>query len=229
MTRVRTLKLETLPASLEIRESSRARRMTLRVDPARDVIQVTTPPGVGNFEVTGFVGRNLAWIHRRFAALPPRQAFVEGGVVPVLGCDHVIRHHRQSGGEIRAGEIRVGGDPAFLARRVRDLLNREARRELTTRSLGMASVLGVRIAALSLRDPRSRWGSCSATGRLSYSWRLILAPEWVVNYVVAHEVSHLKELNHSPRFWALVAAFPVDVGAAQSWLKAQGSRLLRIG
>ncbi len=178
--------------ALELRESLRASRLTLRVDPGRDVIQV---------------------------------------VVPVLGVDHVIRHAAGFRGATHRGanEIRVGGEPEFVARRVRDFLIKESRDELARRAKTKASVIGKRVAAVTVRDTRSRWGSCASSGRLSFSWRLILTPEPVFDYVVAHEVAHLREMNHSARFWALVATLTPEVEVPRAWLKANGARLLRFG
>ena len=116
-----------------------------------------------------------------------------------------------------------------MARRVRDFLMAEARRELGERARAKAERIGARVAAVTIRDTRSRWGSCSATGRLSFSWRLILTPEPVLDYVVGHEVAHLREMNHSPRFWALCAELTAEVAGPRVWLKANGARLLRYG
>jgi predicted metal-dependent hydrolase len=156
---------------------------------------------------------------------------VSGAVVPLLGIDHVIRHAGGWRGATHraAGEIRVGGEPEFVARRVRDFLITESRTELAARARTKAAILGKRVAAVTVRDTRTRWGSCASSGRLSFSWRLILTPEAVFDYVVAHEVAHLQEMNHSRRFWALVATLTPEVEAPRTWLKANGPRLLRFG
>jgi len=229
--RTRPLTVGGLSAPLELRESARARRMTLRVDPARGLIQVVVPAGLAEREAVRFVDRHVAWVRTRLAALPPERPFVDGAVVPVLGRDHVIRHdpgHR-GGGRREDGVIRVGGGPEHTARRVRDLLTAEARRLLTERAHALAATLGARIGGVTVRDTRSRWGSCSATGRLSFSWRLILTPEPVFHYVVAHEVAHLLVMNHSPRFWSQVARLTPDAGRARAWLRGHGAELLRFG
>jgi predicted metal-dependent hydrolase len=228
----RPLLVAGLPANaLELRESPRATRMTLRVDPARDLIQVVVPRGVTEAEAARFVARHADWVRSRLAAMPPRLPFADGAVLPFLGDDHVVRHDpRHRGGTLRAGgEIRVGGGAEFLARRVRDFLVTEARRELCARSRAKAERIGAAVGAVAVRDTRSRWGSCASTGRLSFSWRLILAPEPVLDYVVAHEVAHLREMNHGPRFWRLVASLNPDADGARAWLKANGVRLLRYG
>ncbi|QQP90219.1 M48 family metallopeptidase [Skermanella sp. TT6] len=230
--RARPLAVTGLPAAaLELRESARATRLTLRVDPGRDVIQVVVPVGVSEAEAARFVGRHAEWVRGRLAAMPPRRPFAEGSVVPVLGTDHVIRHAAGYRGATHraSGEIRVGGEPEFIARRVRDFLMQEARTELARRSRAKAATIGKRVAAVTVRDTRSRWGSCASSGRLSFSWRLILTPEEVFDYVVAHEVAHLREMNHGSRFWALVATLTPEVEAPRAWLKANGASLLRFG
>ncbi len=224
------LLIKGLTVPLELRESPRARRLTLRVDPVRGTIQVVVPHGLQESDITGFVARHLPWVESRLAALPPRLPFEDGAEVPLLGRPHRIRHmpgHR--GTECRDGEIRVGGAIAHIARRTRDFLTTQARCELTVRSHYKAAELGVRIARVSVRDTKSRWGSCAQNGRLSYSWRLVLAPEPVLDYVVAHEVAHLVEMNHSPRFWAVVARLSPHGDQPRAWLKTNGARLLRYG
>ena len=130
---------------------------------------------------------------------------------------------------IAEGEIRVRGDPAHLARRVRDHLAALARDELARRARPLAAHVGCTIARVTVRDTRSRWGSCSASGNLSFSWRLIFAPEEVVDYVVAHEVAHLAEMNHGPRFWRLVERLAPGNAGPRAWLDRHRARLLSYG
>ena len=118
---------------------------------------------------------------------------------------------------------------AHINRRIGDFLRREAKRELEAASLRYASELGVSIRRVSVRDQASRWGSCSTAGVLSYSWRLILAPDFVLNYLAAHEVAHLVEMNHSVRFWRLVRRLFPDHERAKVWLDVHGSDLHRYG
>lgn len=216
---------------LEVRESVRARRMTLRVDPADGLVRVVVPAGLAEAEVRGFIARHTGWIAGRLAALPPRLPFCAGAEVPILGVPHVIRTDPARAGraEIADGAITVGGAPEHTARRVRDLLIREARRQVVARAADKAARLGVAVRRVTVRDTRSRWGSCGANGRLSFSWRLLLTPEPVFDYVVAHEVAHLREMNHSARFWALVATLTDDVDGARNWLRRNGARLFRYG
>lgn len=227
----RALAVAGLPVPLELRESARTRRLTLRVDAGRGLIQVVVPTGIAEAEVHRFILRHDGWLRARLEALPPRLPFTDGARVPVLGVEHVIRHTPDLRGGTRRedGQLLVGGRPEHLERRVQDYLIAEARRELGERARAKAALIGERIAAVTVRDTRSRWGSCAVNGRLSFSWRLILTPETVLDYVVAHEVAHLKEMNHSPRFWAVCATLTAEVKAPRAWLRANGARLLRYG
>ena len=118
------------------------------------------------------------------------------------------------------------GDPAHLPRRVRDHLTALAKRDFAARARATAARIGKGIARVGVRDPKSRWGSCSSSGALSFSWRLIFAPEAVIDYVVAHEVAHLVEMNHGPRFWRLVATLVPDVDKPRAWLRRHRLELL---
>jgi hypothetical protein len=130
---------------------------------------------------------------------------------------------------IEDGVIHVTGDPAFLTRRVRDFLRALAKRELSERAEAMAAQIGRKVARVTVRDTVSRWGSCARGGNLSFSWRLIFAPEAVIDYVVAHEVAHLIEMNHSQRFWRIVEQLHPDAKAERLWLNNNRLRLMRIG
>jgi predicted metal-dependent hydrolase len=227
----RTLAVAGIDAPVEVRVSARARRLTLRVDPADGLVRVVVPRGLRQADVAAFVARHGDWLRARLAALPPPLPFADGATVPYLGVDHVIRHAPAETRTLSRGEgvILVGGAPEHLPRRVADWLKREAKRELTARAHAHAARLDARVASVTIRDTRSRWGSCSAGGRLNFSWRLILAPETVLDYVAAHEVAHLKEMNHGPRFWALVDRLHPDVDRCRAWLKRHGSALHRYG
>jgi predicted metal-dependent hydrolase len=156
-------------------------------------------------------------------------------VLPLRGVEHRIEHRKGARGApwIETGpdvpRLCVAGEAPHLPRRVRDYLKREARRELETASRAAARALGVNIRRVSVRDQSSRWGSCSTTGVLSYSWRLILAPPFVLEYLAAHEVAHLVEMNHSRRFWRLVERICPDMTRAKAWLDAHGAGLHRYG
>jgi predicted metal-dependent hydrolase len=221
-----------LGAPLAIRVNPRARRMSLRVDAATRTIELVMPRGAATEHGVRFVDAHRGWIAARLDALPVPVRFEDGAIIPVLGVPHRIRHHADRGASpvsIGDGEILVRGDAAFLARRVRDHLVKLARQEFGRRARGCAARIGRSVVRVAVRDTKSRWGSCSSTGNLSFSWRLILAPEAVIDYVVAHEVAHLAEMNHGPRFWRLVAGLAGDHVGPRGWLKRHRNRLLSYG
>jgi predicted metal-dependent hydrolase len=228
----RRVKALDLPTPVSVRVSPRARRIGLRIDAADRTVELILPQGVPASQGLRFLAAKRGWIASRLEALPQLVPFAEGAIVPVLGVPHRIRRMVDAGGPPAAivdGEIRVRGDPAHLPRRVRDHLVTLARRELAGRAHRLAAVIGQEVRRVSVRDTKSRWGSCSGRGNLSFSWRLILTPEPVIHYVVAHEVAHLAEMNHGPRFWRLVERLSPDSPTPRAWLKQHRTRLLSYG
>jgi len=219
---------------LKIRVSARARHIGLRVDTRLGGAELVLPKGVSTKKGLSFAQSKSDWLLDHIAALPAPVLFAEGAEVPILGALHRIRHlsaKRGLNGPVWQddGCLFVTGDASHMARRVRDWLKAEARRELTARTVAAAQELGVVVKGITLRDPQSRWGSCSTRGTLSYSWRLILAPESVLDYVVVHEVAHRAEMNHGPKFWALVERLIPDTETPRDWLRLHGSALHRYG
>jgi predicted metal-dependent hydrolase len=221
-----------LGTPISIRISPRARRIALRINAAQRTVELVLPPGVPKSHGLRFAQSKRGWIAARLAALPPSVPFAEGAIVPVFGIPHRIRREIDAAAPpvaIVDGEIRVRGEPVHLARRVRDFLMAKAGKELSLRARRLAARIGRDITQITVRDTRSRWGSCSGRGNISFSWRLIFAPEPVIDYVVAHEVSHLVEMNHGPRFWRLVESLSPDSGTPRAWLKRHRSRLFSYG
>jgi hypothetical protein len=217
---------------VSIRVSPRARRIGLRIDAAERKVELVLPRGVPVKTGLGFLAAKRRWIEARLEALPQRVPFVEGAILPVLGVPHQVRREFDLAAppvRIIDGEIRVRGDPVHLARRVRDYLLAAARAEFAPRARRLAAQIGRDVVRVNVRDTKSRWGSCSGQGSLSFSWRLIFAPEPVLDYVVAHEVAHLAEMNHGPRFWALVESLTPGSAGPRAWLKRHRGRLLSYG
>jgi hypothetical protein len=218
--------------ALWVRRERRSRRITLSLDPTEGgTFRLSLPARVPLSEGLAFAEEKRRWILQQLDGLPPRIPFAPGETVPVLGQPHVIVHDpaARRGVWRDAGVIRVSGFAEHVPRRVRDFLKREARATLTERAHDKAGRLDRPIARISLRDTRSRWGSCSSDGGLSFSWRLILAPEEVLDYVVAHEVAHLMHHDHGAKFWALVTDLTPSVDAPRRWLRAHGPELHRYG
>ncbi len=214
-----------------LRRNPASRRLTLRHDPATGAVSVSAPPHLAEATVLAFVARHLDWIRARQAQTPERIPFLPGAAVPLLGRDRVIRHDPLAPRRVSVAEdaLLVGGPGEHVAARVEAALRRLARETLAVRARRLAARIGRDVAAVSVRDTRSRWGSCGSGGRLSFSWRLVMAPEPVLDYVVAHEVAHLVEMNHGPRFWALVDTLHPDPAAARAWLRRHGATLHRYG
>jgi predicted metal-dependent hydrolase len=221
---------------VRLRRHRQARRYTLRIDaPSREVV-LTMPPRGSVREAKEFAQKHGGWIAARLKRLPEAAPFAHGVEVPLRGEPHRIVHRRGERGTVWTESdgsgrlvLCVAGEPPHVDRRVSDFLKREAQLDIEAASRGYAAQLGVSIKRICVRDQSSRWGSCSNTGVLSFSWRLILAPPFVLDYLAAHEVSHLVELNHSPRFWRLVNRLYPEVERAKVWLDANGTDLHRYG
>jgi predicted metal-dependent hydrolase len=217
---------------ITMRRHRRARRISLRLEPGGEAATVTLPLRMPEPQAFAFVSGSTDWLASQLARLPPRVGFLPGATIPLLGAPHVIvadgSTHRVSveGGMLRVG---VGGAEAELPSRLTRWLRDRARAEISHRAGEKAREVGRCLGRISIRDPVSRWGSCSANGTLSFSWRLIMAPEHVLDYVVAHEVAHLRESGHGTAFWATVGELTQDVEAARLWLRHEGAGLFRYG
>ncbi len=215
-----------------IRVSPRAQRLSLRVDAAKRAVELVLPRRFAAETALRFVAAHRGWIAARFAAMPPPRSLGEGASVPVFGVPHRVRREldiEAPAVRVADGEIRVRGDPIHLPRRVRDHLTALAKRDFAARARATAARIGKSVTRVGVRDPKSRWGSCSSSGALSFSWRLVFAPEAVIDYVVAHEVAHLVEMNHGPRFWRLVATLVPEIDKPRAWLRRHRLELLAYG
>jgi hypothetical protein len=217
--------------AIAVKRSARARRMSLRVDPLVGGVVMVLPEWVPLAEAQRFAERQRDWIGARVAALPARVPFTAGTEVPVLGVLHRITPvpGARRGVWLEDGRLMVSGAPEHLPRRVEDFLKSRARALVAARAHDAAARIGRKVARVAVRDTRSRWGSCTAAGALAFCWRLVMAPEWVLDYVVAHEVAHLAEMNHGPEFWQVVAGLSPDAKAGRAWLKKYGADLHRYG
>ena len=214
-----------------IKRHARARRITLRLDQSGDCLSLVLPYGVPAVEGIAFAEKQRNWVATRLARVPPRVLFTPGSTLPILGQPHEIRHapFGRRGVWCEERVLWASGQEEHLPRRIGDFLKRRAREVISERAREKAAWLDAKLGRISIRDTKSRWGSCSARGDLNFSWRLILAPEGVLDYVVAHEVAHLIEHNHGPRFWRLTERLTSDCKAAKAWLRAHGNDLLRYG
>jgi predicted metal-dependent hydrolase len=221
---------------VRVRRHRQARRYTLRIHSVTREVVLTMPPRGSLKQAREFAEKHGGWIAARLGRLPEPAPFASGAVIPLRGVDHRIVHRRGQRGTVwietsDASEhlLCVAGAEPHVARRISDFLKREVKSDLEAASRRAADALGVAIKRVSIRDPSSRWGSCSTTGVLSYSWRLIFAPPFVLDYLAAHEVAHLVQMNHSKAFWRVVERICPNVARAKSWLDAHGADLHRYG
>lgn len=218
-----------------VRTSPRAVRFTLRLSNGHGEPILTIPEDARFADALAFLDRHRGWLAERLARRPARTAFVDGAMVPFRGLDHRIAHRPGARGTVwveppsEAGGpplLCVAGRAEHLARRTHDHFVKAARADLTPAVDHHMGRLGVELTPkIRIKDTRSRWGSCTADGELSFSWRVVLAPPHVLDYLAAHEVAHLREMNHSVRFWRLVRETCPDMDAGRRWLKLHGARL----
>ena len=202
----------------------------MRVNPVSGEVTVTAPSRVGRAAALAFVRGETGWVIKQRAAAPGRVALAPGAAVPFLGTPHRILEADKKGPApvwCEDDMIYVSGRAEHAARRLKDFFKRAAREEFEQSALGFGAQLGVKPVRITMRDTASRWGSCSSARSLSFSWRLIFAPDYVRDYVVAHEAAHLKEMNHGPRFWAHVESLTPHARKARKWLRDNGRNLLR--
>ncbi len=221
--------------AIDLRRHPRARNYTLRVSGPSRAPVLTMPKRGSLHEARRFLERHAAWLKHQIEKLPAATVIADGTSIPIRGVMHVIRHAPGTRGTVAVANDIAGaalvvptpelGDTGQLRRRVVDFLKREARRDLEWAVIRHTLALGVRAKSIRVRDQVSRWGSCSADGHLSFSWRLVMAPPAVLDYLAAHEVAHLAELNHSPRFWRICEHLAPQSSAARAWLRTNGATL----
>jgi predicted metal-dependent hydrolase len=217
--------------AVAFKRSPRARKISMRIDPGFDGILITLPMRVSRRSGLALLQQHEGWAAEKLAALPRPVRFTPGAQVPVGGVVHVIMPAPagRGGAWIEDGRIYVAGEQEFLARRVTDCLKRLARQKLTAMAAERATLAGAKIRTVRIKDTRTRWGSCAPDGTLAFCWRLVCAPEFVQDYVVAHEVAHLQHMNHGKQFWALTETLTPYRGKASEWLTSNGLELLRLG
>lgn len=226
---VKTEAMPTLPGpppiDITLRRSTRARRFSLRVGQADGRVTLTLPARAREAEALAFAAAQEGWLRATLARMPAAATVAPGALLPVEG--RLLQVTPGAGRVVRieGAALVVPGDPAQAGARVQAWLKLTARTRLADASDLYADRLGRPYARLTLRDTRSRWGSCAADGSLMFNWRLVMAPPEVLHYVAAHEVAHLAEMNHSPAFWAVVARLYPGWKPCRAWLRAHGTAL----
>jgi predicted metal-dependent hydrolase len=221
---------------VRIRRTSQARRISMRADAVKREIRITMPSYAPTKAAIDFVTQKRQWIAARLQSAPAVSPLHPGGTVAVEGEPHLIVWNAGASRTIRrvegaeGRELHLGGPQDLVDARIIRWLKSEARRVFEAEIVHYCAAAKENTPRLSLGDPRSRWGSCSSRGTISLSWRLIMAPASVRRSVIAHEVAHIRHMDHSPAFYAwLDALFEGDRTAADRWLKMHGTALQRVG
>lgn len=217
-----------------VRVSQRAKNYRLSIPHAGG--PVLTVPRYGSWkDAQDFLDRQLDWLSARLKRAAKPVTFKAGARIPLRGVEHRIVATGRIRGRIEAYEqdgvtfLAVPGEPEHRARRLTDWLKAEAHRDLARRVAIHAKRLGVEVKSISMRSQTTRWGSCSTAGRLNFNWRLVMAPPYVLDYVAAHEVAHLVEMNHSQAFWDTVSRTLPSMERGRAWLTAHGRQLMVYG
>lgn len=227
---------ETLPPSLmlagmevplAVSRHHNARRMTLRYDAQRRQVKLTLPPRAPLRAALAFLQEKEPWLAAQMRSHPQPVPFAHGAVLPVLGQTIILHHIEAIRGRVEQQDERlhIPCPAPVLPKRVEDWLRTQLREAIIAEAREMAAALGVKFRRVSLRDTSSRWGSCSREGNLSFCWRLVFAPREILSYLIAHEVAHLREMNHSPAFWAEVAKLHPGYQYSRQWLTDNASAL----
>jgi len=215
------------PIPVHLRRSARARRISLRVSGLDGRVVLTLPKGVRDAEALDFALEKADWIRSHLAQQPDQMLVAPGLDLPVEGQARRIELGPGRRVVLHADRMDVPGAAERVPARLTGFLRELARERLITASDHYADRLGRRYRGITLRDTRSRWGSCSSAGGLMYSWRLIMAPPEVLSYVAAHEVAHLEQMNHSAAFWDAVMRIHGPYEAPRKWLRTHGNQLHR--
>lgn len=231
-TEIETIDGRRVPVKLIV--NPRARHVSVRIDPTRREAIATAPSKRHLKHAAQFAAERAGWIAQELSRLPRGVSLAPGSFVPLRGVEHelVYKHGRKPAWieqDLLPRLVVQAPDVALFEGRVLRYLKDQARTDLIDRVATHAVTLGVKPERLQVKELRSRWGSCSVDGVLSFSWRLVLAPPFVLDYLAAHEVAHLREMNHSRRFWALVKKCMPDYEAGRDWLHENGSKLHAVG
>jgi predicted metal-dependent hydrolase len=227
------MQIEGQEIKLTFKRNMRCKRMIMRVAKDGAGLMITLPKRTTQAEALRFAHASKAWVLKNISNRMPAVAFEDAVAVPFRGEIYSIVCPGGRRGLVQLDQVTksiiVPGDLAHVNRRLTDWFKQQAVKDLTLASEHYAIAMGVEYSALSVRDQSSRWGSCSAARALSYSWRLVLAPRYVLDYVAAHEVAHICEMNHGPRFWRLVLTHCKQAKEARTWLKHDARDLHRYG
>ncbi len=220
--------------TLRVTESARASRLTLRIETGGRALKMTVPPGMPPREVESFLSRHQGWLEAKLAKYPDKPKLRPGVKLPLRGVPHLIVHEPAKRGSVEQASdedgpyLMVHGERAHLGRRLQDYMKKQAKNDIEPMALQLALQCGKKVKSIRFKDTKSRWGSCTSDGSLAFSWRIMMAPRPVIFYLVAHEVAHLTEMNHGPKFWKLTKELCPEMDKAKAWLKRNGPALQAI-
>lgn len=216
---------------ITFRTRKNAKNLGLRISRDRSQAIITLPPKISMNVVNDFLSKCELWAASRSLPLINKVFFEEGVKIPVLGFMRSL-HFKN---DLKVNFI-LDQDKLLIHENLKQntgaiklLLKQLAYDYISKKSHEYSKILEVNYSSVTLKNYTTRWGSCSSKGDLTYSWRLVFAPQYVINYLCAHEVAHLKEMNHSYSFWSCVALLVPDYKLAKGWLKEHGSTLFLYG
>lgn len=214
----------------DFKTHKKAKRIKLRYDSVTDRAIITKPRFTSKRSAIKFAASHLEWLKEQRANTPKPIYLTNGEKIPIFGQEREIIHMPELPARVTINEnqVIVGGTKAGFSVRLENYLKKEARKAIEPLALEMAQAIDKDFKRIQIRDTKSRWGSCSSSGNLSFSWRLIMTPPQVLEYVVAHEISHLIEMNHSSRFWDIVDRLVPNAKSSRRWLKNEGQSLMLI-
>ena len=218
-------------AKISIRRSNRARRLKIRILPETGQAELVLPRFIEEQKGISFLRQKTTWVAKHLRKFSEPIPFRDGAMVPLFDKPLKIIHVSEKGADVHREDenLLVRAPKNVLGRAITTWYKREAGCEITMLAKKKSALLDKTYSRLTIRDTKSRWGSCSASGALNFSWRLIMAPEYVLDYMVSHEVTHLAEMNHSKKFWQIVRTLSSTVDEGKSWLRQNGHNLHRYG
>ena len=213
---------------IKVVRSGKAKRLTLRIDEKNKCPVVTLPKYCSKKQALEFLQNNQDWMVNMLARLPSEKKFSNGEEFCFWGEKYVVLHEvGYKGAKFENGFLKIGGDKTFLHRRVCDFIKEKALKKLAEETVKKAKNIGCKVCGVAIKDTKSRWGSCSSLGNINYNWRIVLAPKFVIEYLICHEVCHLKHQNHSKDFWQELENMCKNFEDGRHWLKIKGKELYK--
>ena len=215
---------EAVGLDIKVVQSASSHKMILHIDNKKHIPVLSIPKYCTRKRAINFVNENMDWILETLRKLPERKYFCNGETISLFGQNVTISHQQNArcGARLDGDILIVSGGAEFLHRRVKDYIRKAAEQEFYKLSTALAAKIDCKINGICIKDTKSRWGSCSTLNNINYNWRIALAPKYVIDYLMAHEVSHLKHQNHSPAFWQCVANLYPDWKKGHTWLQKNG-------